>query len=83
MEDVAALGAKPGDVLRGRAALHDADISAFLRLPGVGRLAFHRALHAAGDRQHRKQQMIFGDDEIMHHAGIRRLKAIEPRHRAG
>ena len=27
--------------------------------------------------------MIFGDDEVMHHAGIGRLEAIEPRHRAG
>ena len=83
MEDVAALGAKPDDVAGRAVALHDADIGALVRLPGIRRLAAHRALHAAGDRQDRKQQMIFGDDEIVHHAGVGRLEAIEPRHRAG
>ena len=27
--------------------------------------------------------MIFGDDEVVHHAGIGRIEAIEPRHHAG
>jgi hypothetical protein len=27
--------------------------------------------------------MIFGDDEVVHHAGIGRFEAIEPRHDAG
>ena len=83
MKDVAAFGAEPDDVLRRTAALHDADIRAFLRLPGIRRLAAHRAIHAAGDRQDRKQQMIFGDDEVVHHAGIGRFETIEPRHHAG
>ena len=82
VEDVAALGAEPDDVFGRAVALHDADIGAFLRLPGVRRLAAHRALHAAGDGQDRKQQMIFGDDEVVHHAGIGRFEAIEPRHHA-
>jgi hypothetical protein len=38
--------------------LHHADIGAFLKLPGVGRLALHRSLHAAGDQQDWKQQVI-------------------------
>ena len=75
VEDVAALGAEPDDVLGRTVALHDADIGALFRLPGVRRLAAHRALHAAGDGQDRKQQMIFGDDEVVHHAGIGRIRS--------
>ena len=26
--------------------------------------------------------MVFGDDEVVHHAGIGRIEAIEPRHHA-
>ena len=27
--------------------------------------------------------MVLGDDEVVHHAGVGRLEAIEPRHHAG
>ena len=82
VEDVAVLGAEPDDVFGRAVALHDADIGALFGLPGIRRLAAHRALHAAGDRQDRKQQMILGNDEIVHHAGVGRLEPIEPRHHA-
>ena len=83
VEDVAALGAEPDDVFGRAAALHDADERSLLRLPGVRRFAAHRPLHAAGDGQDRKQHVVFGDDEVVHHAGIGRFETIEPRHHAG
>src|SRR5713101_9748817 len=49
VEDVAALGPEPDDILGGTVALHDADIGTLVRLPGIGRLADHRALDAAGE----------------------------------
>ena len=82
MEDVAVFGAKPDDVAGRTLALHDADIGAFFGLPGVRRLSAHRALRAAGDGEDRKQQVIFGDDEVVHHAGIGRGEALEARHHA-
>ena len=39
VEDVAALGAEPDDVLGRAVALHDADMGALVRLPGVRRPA--------------------------------------------
>ena len=83
MEDIAGLGAEPDDVLARSVALHHADIGAFLRLPCVRRLAAHRALHAAGNGEDRKQHMVFGDDEVVHHAGIGRLETLEARRLAG
>ena len=62
--------------------MHDPDIGALVRLPGIGRLAGHRARHAAGERQHRKQHVMLGDDEVVHQAGIGRLETFEARHRA-
>jgi hypothetical protein len=82
VEDVAGLGAKPDDIFGPAMALHDADIGALVRLPGIRRLTAHRALDAAGNGEDRKQQVIFGDDEIMHHAGVGRLEALEARRHA-
>src|SRR4051812_13885236 len=82
MEDVTALGPEPDDIARRTVALHHADTAALVGLPGVRRPAAHRAVHAAGERKDGEQQMVLGDDEVMHHAGIGRLEAIESRYHA-
>ena len=76
VKDITGIAFEPAHRRNVGVALHHADISALVGLPGIGRFARHRPLHAAGQRQHRKQHIVPRHHEIVDHAGVGRIKQI-------
>jgi len=58
------------------------DKGAHFRFPCERRFALHRAVEATGQRQDRNENVPVRDHEIVNHAGVRRIEAIQPRHLA-
>src|ERR1041384_1542766 len=82
MKDVTRVGREPTHRVDAGVARDNADMASQFGLPAEGRLAAHGALEAAGQWQNGKQRIVLGHQEIVNHARIGRLEAIEPRHLA-
>ena len=69
---------EPAYVLDAAIPGHNTDEAGLIRVPVPMRSALLQVLHAGGHGKYRKQDVFFGNDEIMHQRNIRRLEPFFP-----
>ncbi len=80
VEDETRRRAPPFDAVDAGVAPHDAYVRSTLRLPRERRHAGACAIDAAGERRHGKEHVMRGDHEVVDHARVGRVEAVEARH---